>query len=149
MVDDHYWMQQAFELAKHAQQQGEVPIGAVIVANGELIAEGWNQPISQCDPTAHAEVVALRAAAKQLNNYRMPGTTLYVTLEPCAMCAGAIIQARIQRLVYATSDPRAGAAGTIFNVLQSPHLNHRVECEHGIMAEACSQLLKDFFQQRR
>jgi len=146
---DIYWMTHALQLAEHAAKQGEVPIGAVLVLNDEKIAEGWNQPIASCDPTAHAEVIALRQAAKQLNNYRLVNTTLYVTLEPCAMCAGAMIQARVGRLVFGALDPRAGAVESVFNILQTTELNHRVSHQRGILAEECGALLKTFFKARR
>lgn len=142
-------MQQAYALAQKAQQQGEVPIGAVLIKDGTLMASGYNQTITQNDPTAHAEIITLRAAANAIDNYRLLDTTMYVTLEPCAMCAGALVQARVTRLVYACADPRAGAAGSIFNVANNDALNHRLQVTSGVMAEECSQLLQDFFQQRR
>jgi len=128
---------------------GEVPVGAVIVKEGAIVGEGYNRPISGSDPTAHAEIVAMRAAAQTLGSYRLLNTTLYVTLEPCAMCAGAMVHARIQRLIFGAADPRAGAAGSIFNIVQSAALNHRVEVEGGMLAEPCVKLLKDFFAARR
>ncbi|HEX20414.1 MAG TPA: tRNA adenosine(34) deaminase TadA [Acidiferrobacteraceae bacterium] len=146
---DLSWMQQAYALAQKAQQQGEVPIGAVLIKDGTLMASGYNQTITQNDPTAHAEIITLRAAANAIDNYRLLDTTMYVTLEPCAMCAGALVQARVTRLVYACADPRAGAAGSIFNVANNDALNHRLQVTSGVMAEECSQLLQDFFQQRR
>jgi tRNA(adenine34) deaminase len=121
----------------------------VLVLGGEALGEGWNRPISASDPTAHAEIVALRAAAARLGNYRLVNSTLYVTLEPCPMCAGAMIQARVGRVVFGAHDPRAGAAGSVFNVLQSERLNHRAEVESGILAEDCGVLLRDFFRARR
>jgi tRNA(adenine34) deaminase len=142
-------MSRALELAREAEAAGEVPVGAVIVRDGEIVAEGFNRPISTHDPTAHAEMVALRAAAARSDSYRLLGTTLYVTLEPCAMCAGAMVHARVQRLVYAASDPRAGAAGSIFNVVQSPALNHRLEVTAGVLAEDCGAILRNFFVARR
>lgn len=142
-------MRRALELARHAETAGEVPVGAVVVLNGEAIGEGWNQPIVACDPSAHAEMVALRAAARQARNYRLTGATLYVTLEPCAMCAGAMVHARIARVVYGASDPRAGAAGSVFSLLDSDRLNHRAETVGGVLAEECGELLKRFFQARR
>jgi tRNA(adenine34) deaminase len=148
-TDDMQYMQHALELAARAEAAGEVPVGAVIVANGEIIGEGWNQPISAHDPTAHAEIIAMRAAAARLGNYRLTGVTLYVTLEPCPMCAGAMVHARVGRVVYGATDPIAGAAGTTFNLLQAPTLNHRVEIAGGVMAEACSRQLKEFFRARR
>jgi tRNA(adenine34) deaminase len=146
---DPTFMTRALELARAAEAAGEVPVGCVIVRDGAVIAEGWNQPISARDPTAHAEMVALRAAAAASHSYRLTGTTLYVTLEPCAMCAGAMVHARVQRLVYAAADPRAGAAGSVFNIVQHPALNHRIECTGGVLAEECGQLLRDFFVARR
>lgn len=149
MNADELFMQHAFELAQRAEQEGEVPVGAVIVKDGEIIAEGWNRPIAGHDPTAHAEVQAIRAASQALKNYRLPETTLYVTLEPCLMCMGAIAHARIQRVVYAATDPRAGAVESIYTIAEDRKLNHHVDIEGGLMAEECSQLLKDFFRQRR
>lgn len=149
LVDDEAWMQHALRLARHAEAQGEVPVGAVVVLDGALVAEGWNQPISTHDMTAHAEIVALRAAGRKLTNYRLPGATLYVTLEPCAMCAGAMLHSRIRRLVYAAADPRTGAAGSIFDLLQDPRLNHKTEVTAGIYAEESAALLTAFFRARR
>jgi len=146
---DKIFMARALELARQAQAVDEVPVGAVIVKNGQIIGEGWNRPISTNDPSAHAEMIALRAAAQTLQNYRLLDTTLYVTLEPCAMCAGAMVHARIKRLVYAAPDPRAGAAGTIFNITQHEALNHRLEVTDGVMAEQSAELLRGFFQARR
>jgi tRNA(adenine34) deaminase len=142
-------MRRALELAREAEAAGEVPVGAVIVADGEVIAEGFNRPIASRDPTAHAEMVALRAAAARLDNYRLPRTTLYVTLEPCAMCAGAMVHARVQRLVYAATDPRAGAAGSVFDVVRNPALNHRLEVTDGVLSAECGTLLRAFFVARR
>jgi tRNA(adenine34) deaminase len=146
---DLTFMHRALELARTAQAAGEVPVGCVIVREGETVAEGWNRPITTRDPTAHAEMVALRAAAAASDSYRLTGTTLYVTLEPCAMCAGAMVHARVHRLVFAATDPRAGAAGSVFNVVQHPALNHRIECTGGVLAEECGALLRDFFVARR
>lgn len=144
------WMQRALELATRAEAEGEVPVGAVVVsADGELLGEGWNRSIVAKDPTAHAEIQALRAAAAHIGNYRLTGSTLYVTLEPCPMCAGAMIHARVARLVFGASDPRAGSAGTVFNLLQTEQLNHRTEVFGGVLAEACSDQLKAFFRARR
>ena len=147
--DDQRWMERALRLAECAAQAGEVPVGAVVVHEGELLAEGWNRPIGSHDPTAHAEIVALRAAAQRLRNYRLGGTTLYVTLEPCPMCAGAMVHARVQRLVYGTADRLAGAAGTVFDLLAAPTLNHRVAVHGGVLADDCARLLRAFFQARR
>ena len=146
---DIHWMRRALELATLAAREGEVPVGALIVKDGELIAEGRNRPIAHHDPTAHAEIQALRAAGKVLNNYRLPGTTLYVTLEPCPMCAGAIVHARVERVVFAATDPRTGAAGSIYNLLQSEKLNHRCEVEAGVLADESAELLRTFFRSRR
>ncbi len=146
---DVAFMARALELAREAAAAGEVPVGAVIVKDGEIIAEGWNRPIGTCDPTAHAEIIALRAAGIALGTYRLTDTTLYVTLEPCAMCAGAMVHARVRRLVFGATDPRAGAAGSVFNVVQNPALNHRIESGGGVLAEECGTLLKDFFAARR
>jgi tRNA(adenine34) deaminase len=147
--DDLTFMRRALELARRAESAGEVPVGAVIVKDGVVVAEGWNHPISGHDPTAHAEIVALRAAGAALGTYRLTGTTLYVTLEPCAMCASAMVHARVHRLVYAATDPRAGAAGSVFNIVQHPSLNHRIECTGGVLADECSTLLRSFFIARR
>ena len=149
MQIDQQFMRRALELAAQAAADGEVPVGAVLVGDGTVIGEGYNCPIRSHDPTAHAEIVALRRAAADIGNYRLPGTTLYVTLEPCPMCAGAIVQARIERLVYATSDPNAGAAGSVFNIVDSPLLNHRLITERGVLADDSAALLREFFQQRR
>jgi len=146
---DLLFMRRAYALALEAQAMGEVPVGAVVVHAASIIGEGWNQPIALHDPSAHAEMLALRAAAAAVQNYRLSETTLYVTLEPCAMCAGAMVHARVKRLVYAATDPRAGAAGTIFNITQHAALNHRLEVQGGVMAEECGALLKAFFQTRR
>jgi len=146
---DERFMRRAVELAREAEAAGEVPVGALVVRDGEILAEGFNRPISTHDPTAHAEMVALRAAAARIDNYRLPGTTLYVTLEPCAMCAGAMVHARVQRLVYAATDPRAGASGSVFNVVQSPALNHRLEVTPGVLGDECAALLRNFFVARR
>lgn len=146
---DTHWMRRALQLATLAAREGEVPVGAVVVKEGELIAEGWNRPIGHHDPTAHAEIQALRAAGRALQNYRLGGTTLYVTLEPCPMCAGAIVHARVQRVVFAAPDPRTGAAGSIYNILQSNELNHRCEVQGGVLAEESATLLRHFFRSRR
>lgn len=146
---DARFMHRALELAREAEVAGEVPVGAVIVKAGEIIAEGWNRPISTHDPTAHAEIIAMRAAATALQTYRLLDSTLYVTLEPCAMCAGAMVHARIKRVVFAATDPRAGAAGSIFNIVQHSALNHRVNISSGVMAEECATQLRKFFAARR
>ncbi len=148
-TDDRYWMGRALELAARAMSQGEVPVGAVVVKDGEAIGEGWNQPIGRCDPSAHAEMLALRDAAQRVGNYRLPGTTAYVTLEPCPMCAGAMVHARVDRVVYGADDPRTGAAGSVFDLLQSTRLNHRCEVCSGVLADRCSELLTRFFKGKR
>ena len=142
-------MQRAYELAQLAEANDEVPVGAVIVLNDQIIGEGWNQPISSNDPTAHAEIIALRNAAKQINNYRLVDATVYVTLEPCAMCAGAIVHARLAKLVYAIADPKTGACGSVFNLLDVDELNHKVEIEKGIMEDECRTLIQGFFKEKR
>lgn len=142
-------MQRALELARAAVDVGEVPVGAVLVKDGEIVAEGSNRPIGLNDPTAHAEIIALREAGKVLANYRLLDTTLYVTLEPCAMCASAMVHARVKRLVYGAVDPRAGAAGSVFNIVDHAALNHRMEVTGGVCAEEAGALLKEFFAARR
>jgi tRNA(adenine34) deaminase len=146
---DLSFMSRALELAREAERAGEVPVGAVIVKDGTIIGEGWNRPISTQDPTAHAEIIALRAAAQTLGTYRLLDTSLYVTLEPCAMCAGAMVHARVKRLIFAAADPRAGAAGSVFNIVQHDALNHRLISESGLMADECRALLRGFFLARR
>jgi tRNA(adenine34) deaminase len=146
---DAGWMREALSLARRAGISGEVPVGAVVVRDEILIGRGWNHPIAAHDPSAHAEIIAMREAALALQNYRLADTTLYVTLEPCAMCAGAMVHARIRRLVFGALDPRAGAAGSIFNITQTPALNHRVDITSGVLAEQCGELLKSFFSRRR
>lgn len=147
--DDLHWMRYAIDLAKRGQMDGEVPVGAVIVKDNQVIGEGWNQPIGLHDPSAHAEMVALRAAGKSLSNYRLLDTTLYVTLEPCVMCAGAIIHARVGRVVYGTNDPKAGAAGSVVDIFSNPKLNHHVSIESGLLSTECGDLLSHFFKARR
>ena len=146
---DIFWMQRALELARKAQALGEVPIGAVLVRDDQIVGEGFNSPISQHDPTAHAEIMALRDAARRIGNYRLLNTTLYVTIEPCVMCAGALIHARVANLVYGASEPRTGAVTSIFDVLQSPELNHRVDVRHGVLAAESAALMQGFFRTRR
>jgi tRNA(adenine34) deaminase len=146
---DHQFMQQALEQAGLAAVAGEVPVGAVIVRNGEVIARAFNKPITNHDPSAHAEMLALRQAALSAENYRLPDTTLYVTLEPCTMCAGAMLHARIDRIVYGAADPKTGAAGSVLDVFSSKQINHQTVIEGGVMAQECGQLLRDFFKERR
>jgi tRNA(adenine34) deaminase len=147
--DDAFWMTEALELARAAEAHGEVPVGALVVRDGEIIGRGGNRPIRTSDPTAHAEIVAIRDACQRTANYRLPGTSLYVTLEPCPMCAGAIVHARIARVIYATPDPRAGAAGSVVDLLRSPVLNHRAEVLGGVHRECAERMLVGFFRRRR
>ena len=146
---DNVLMQRAVHLAREAQKAGEVPVGALIFLNGDIIGEGWNRPILDHDPTAHAEIKALQDAGRHLQNYRLVGATLYVTLEPCVMCMGAISHARIRRIVYGAPDPKRGAAGSALQLADADFLNHRIEVEGGLHADACSGLLLDFFKARR
>lgn len=146
---DQRWMRHALKLARRAAELNEVPVGAVLVRGEEVIAEGWNQPVAAHDPSAHAEMVALREAARILKNYRLNGLTLYVTLEPCVMCAGAIIHARLARLVFGAADPKAGAVHSVYDVIAAPRLNHRLPWTGDVLAPECGALLQDFFRQRR
>jgi tRNA(adenine34) deaminase len=149
-MSDVFWMQEAFNLALTAYGQGEVPVGAILVdENNQVVGRGWNQVLQTNDPTAHAEILALREAGGLLQNYRLLNTTLYVTLEPCSMCAGALVHARINRLVFATRDFKAGAAGSAFNLLQGGVLNHQVQIDEGFLQHECAALLTDFFKARR
>lgn len=148
-MNDEHWMREALKLAAKAEELGEVPVGAVVVLDNELAGKGWNQSITARDPSAHAEIIAIRNASKRVKNYRLCNATLYVTLEPCTMCAGAMIHARIKRLVFGTADPKTGAAGSVFNLLQSGQLNHKVEISSGILAGECSNILQNFFKDRR
>jgi len=149
MFTDEYWMQKAIELAEQARDNDEVPVGAIVVSDNQVIGEGRNQPIGNHDPSAHAEIQAIRAACQNVQNYRLPNATLYVTLEPCPMCAGAIVQSRIQKVVFAAHEPRAGAAESVFSLLNNEALNHRCEVVSGVLAEQSSNLLKTFFKARR
>jgi len=149
VLADTDYLRAAMEQARAAEADGEVPVGAVVVRDGEIIATGRNRVITDSDPTAHAEIVALRAAGTVLGNYRLEGCDLYCTLEPCAMCAGAILHARIRRLVYAASDPKAGACGSVLGVMNHPQLNHKVEVVAGLLAEECGAMLTTFFRSRR
>lgn len=146
---DEHWMNRALALARHAAGQGEVPVGAVVVLDGREIGAGYNAPISACDPTAHAEIRALRDAAARLGNYRLSGATLYVTLEPCTMCAGAIVHSRVSRLVYGAREPKGGAVHSVRATLDEPHFNWQVSVAEGVLADQCGQLLSDFFAFRR
>jgi tRNA(adenine34) deaminase len=146
---DEQYMDLALAEARNAEAAGEVPVGAIVVVGGAVVGAASNQPISTSDPSAHAEIVALREAARHLKNYRLAGATMYCTVEPCVMCAGAMIHARIARLVFGTPDPKAGSAGSIYNVLTDPRLNHRVEVVSGTREEECAALLRNFFAQRR
>ena len=146
---DLLWMGQALKLASEAERIGEVPVGAVLVRGDQVLGEGYNTLIRDHDPSAHAEMVAIRAAARAEGNYRLPGTTLYVTLEPCSMCAGVIVQARIARVVYGADDPRTGAAHSLFRILDHPELNHRCQVTGGVLAEESGRMLREFFRARR
>jgi tRNA(adenine34) deaminase len=149
MTADEVWMRRALELASRAEAEGEIPVGAVVVRDGEAIGEGWNQPIAAHDPTAHAEIVALRAASARAGDYRLGGATLYVTLEPCPMCAAAMAHARIARVVFGAWDPRQGAAGSVFDLANSAALNHRIDAFGGVLSDDCGALLRRFFAARR
>ncbi|RZT10417.1 tRNA(adenine34) deaminase [Duganella sp. CF402] len=149
MVSDTDFMQLALAQAQQAWDLGEVPVGAVVVKDGEVIAVGCNQPIGKHDPTAHAEIVALRAAAEKLGNYRLPGCELYVTLEPCVMCSGAMMHARLSKVVFGATDPKTGACGSVVNLFEQEQLNHHTEIVGGVMAEECGAMLKNFFAARR
>ncbi|MEO7031391.1 MAG: tRNA adenosine(34) deaminase TadA [Herbaspirillum sp.] len=148
-MGDADWMRLALEQARQAWSLNEVPVGAVVVKDGQLIAVGFNQPVAAHDPTAHAEIVALRAAAVALDNYRLPGCELYVTLEPCVMCAGAMLHARLKRVVFGASDPKTGASGSVIDLFAQEQLNHQTELLGGVLADECGGLLKQFFAQRR
>lgn len=148
-MNDEYWMQHALALARKAESLGEVPVGAVIVKDGEIIAEGWNQPILSNDATAHAEIMALRVAGERLNNYRLTGADIFVSLEPCSMCVGALIHARIRRVVFACGEPRTGALGGAFNLLESNDHNHLFEVTSGVLADESRELVQAFFKKRR
>lgn len=146
---DKYWMRYALQLADNAQQQGEVPVGAVLVKDNQIIGEGWNQSISLHDPSAHAEMMAIRDAGKNLLNYRLVGSCLYVTLEPCTMCAGLLIHSRIERLVFGASDLKTGAVGSLYDLLGDLRMNHQVEVKGGVMQQECGNKLSLFFKLRR
>lgn len=146
---DELWMEEALRCAQRALEIGEVPVGAIVVSNGNIVGRGWNRNISHSDPTAHAEVMALREAGRTLGNYRLGGCDLFATIEPCAMCAGALVHARIQRLVYGADDPKAGAVHSVVHVLNHPGMNHRVEVRGGILAGRCAEMLQEFFRNKR
>lgn len=147
---DELYMARALMLAEQAEQAGEVPVGALLVREDEVIGEGFNRPIGSHDPTAHAEIEAIRDAARRVGNYRLTGATLYATLEPCPMCAGAIVHARVARVVFGAVDPRSGAAGSVFDLLPSDErFNHRTECVGGLLADACGEMLRSFFRRKR
>ncbi|MDU2940923.1 MAG: tRNA adenosine(34) deaminase TadA [Enterobacteriaceae bacterium] len=148
-LNHEHWMRHALTLAQRAWDEGEVPVGAVLVHNNQVIGEGWNRPIGRHDPTAHAEIMALRQGGLVLQNYRLVDTTLYVTLEPCVMCAGAMVHSRIGHLVFGARDAKTGAAGSLMDVLHHPGMNHRVEFTEGVLGEECAALLSDFFRHRR
>lgn len=147
--EDESFMRRALDLACRAREAGEVPVGAVIVLDSSTIGEGFNAPISSVDPTAHAEIHALRAAAVHLGNYRLPGSTLYVTLEPCAMCVGAILHARVARVVFGAPDPKTGAAGSVIDLFALERLNHHAQVQGGVLAQECGALLRAFFREKR
>lgn len=149
MSNDIHWMQHAIQLAETAAKNNEVPVGAVLILNNEIIGEAHNQPISHCDPSAHAEMLAIREGAKKINNYRLLDSTLYVTLEPCIMCVGAIIHARVKRVVFGAYDFKTGAVSSVFKMNEDQQLNHKVVYEGGLLAESCGKLLSDFFRSRR
>ena len=146
---DELWMEEALRAAQRAQEAGEVPVGAVVVCQGCVIGRGWNRNLGDSDPTAHAEIVALREAAAAMGNHRLANCDLFATIEPCPMCAGALVHARIQRLVYGADDPKAGAVQSVMQVLNHPRLNHRVEVRGGVLAGRCAELLQTFFKNRR
>lgn len=149
MFDDKYWMNEAIALAKKAALANEVPVGAIVVLDNQIIGRGFNRPISTCDPTAHAEIIALRDAATTINNYRLINASLYVTLEPCTMCTGAIIHSRIERLVYGASEPKAGVIRSQKRLLEEPYFNHKIEVYAGVCEAECGEIISHFFAQRR
>ncbi len=149
LEQDEAFMRQALALAARAEALGEVPVGALVVVDGQVVGEGFNQPIARHDPTAHAEIMALRQAGRRVGNYRLLGATLYVTLEPCAMCAGAMVHGRVQRLVFGATEPRTGAVGSVFDLVRCPAFNHQLAVTSGVLAAECGELLTRFFRQRR
>ncbi|HXY13706.1 MAG TPA: tRNA adenosine(34) deaminase TadA [Terriglobales bacterium] len=146
---DEIWMEEAIRAARRALQAGEVPVGAIVVCEGNIVGRGWNRTLTDSDPSAHAEIVALREAGKNVGNHRLSGCELFATIEPCAMCAGALVHARLKRLVYGADDPKAGAVHSVLQVLNHPHLNHRVDVRGGVLAGRCAELLQEFFAARR
>ncbi len=148
-MNDVHWMKRALDLARKAEKAGEVPVGAVLVKDNQIVAEGWNQPITSHDATSHAEIMAMRAAGKKLNNYRLTDTTMYVTLEPCSMCVGAMIHARVAKVVYGAAEPRTGALGGAFNLLEANQHNHIFDVVSGVLADESKVLLQSFFRSRR
>ncbi|HLZ43499.1 MAG TPA: tRNA adenosine(34) deaminase TadA [Candidatus Sulfotelmatobacter sp.] len=148
-ASDELWMEEALRCAQRALEVGEVPVGAVVVCNGNIVGRGWNRNIKDSDPTAHAEIIALREAGKALGNHRLGGCELFATIEPCAMCAGAMVHARIKRLVYGSDDPKAGAVHSVMQVLNHPHLNHKIEVRSGVLAGRSQEVLQTFFKSRR
>jgi tRNA(adenine34) deaminase len=146
---DEFWMEEALRAAQRGLEAGEVPVGAVVVCEGKIVGRGWNRNLTDSDPTAHAEVVALREAGKAIGNHRLGACALFATIEPCAMCAGAMVHARIQRLVYGADDPKAGAVRSVMQVLNHPQLNHRMEIRAGVLAGRCAKVVQEFFRRRR
>jgi tRNA(adenine34) deaminase len=149
MTMDELWMEEAISAARRALESGEVPVGAVVVYDGKVVGRGWNRNLTDCDPTAHAEIIALRKAGKNLGNHRLGDCELFATIEPCAMCAGAMVHARLKTLVYGADDPKAGAVHSVLQVLNHPGLNHRMEVRRGVLAGKCAELLQEFFRNRR
>jgi tRNA(adenine34) deaminase len=149
MTPDELWMEEALRAAQRALETGDVPVGAIVVCGGEIVGTGWNSNVLNSDPTAHAEIVALREAGKRLGNYRLGECELFATIEPCAMCAGAVVHARVKRLVYGADDPKAGAVHSVLQVLNHPQLNHQVEVRSGVLAGRCAEILQEFFRSRR
>lgn len=146
---DAFWMERALELARAAAEAGEVPVGAIIIKEGEILGQGHNRNLIESDPIAHAEIVALRQAASHAGNHRLIGATMFATIEPCSMCAGAMVHARLARLVYGASDPKAGAAGSVLQVINHPRLNHQMDVTSGVLADKCSEVLREFFRTKR
>jgi len=149
MNSDEEWMQYALQLAKKSEESDEVPVGAIVIHKNKIIGEGWNHPISSNNPTAHAEIMALQDAGEKIGNYRLLDSTMYVTLEPCVMCAGALVHARIAKLVYALDDQKTGACGSVFNMVQAEELNHNIEIKKGVLEKECQALIKNFFKEKR